>query len=69
MRSAATAVTWHIEYEDGGRSARYQSEAEAWAALVDAQNWQAQLNLMERRPAWLVSSNGLRFAIPTKAEG
>lgn len=69
MRSAATPVTWQIEYEDGGRSKRYGSEAEAWAALADSQIWQAQLNLMDRRPTWLVSSDGLRFAIPMKADG
>jgi hypothetical protein len=69
MRSQAAAVTWQIEYEDGGRTRAYESEAEAWASLADAQIWQAQLNLMERRPAWLVSSDGLRFAIPMKADG
>jgi hypothetical protein len=65
MRSRATAVTWQIEYENGERTRAYDSEAEAWASL----DWRAQLNLMDRRPAWLVSSEGLRFAIPIKAEG
>jgi hypothetical protein len=69
MRSQATAVTWQIEYQNGERTRAYDSEEEAWASLVDVQTWRAQLNLMDRRPAWLVSSEGLRFAIPMKAEG
>jgi hypothetical protein len=68
MRSQATAVTWQFEYEDGGRSTPYNSEEEAWASLANLQVWRAQLSLLDRRPAWLVSSDGLRFAIPVKAD-
>jgi hypothetical protein len=58
--------TWWIEFENGGRSMRYPSEAEAWAALMDLQTRQAQMGLMYSRPTWLVSSRYLRFAIPMK---
>jgi hypothetical protein len=68
MRSRPTAVTWQIEVENGRRSTAYRGEAEAWAALA-LQSRRAQLNLMDGRPAWLVSSDGLRFAIPMKSDG
>jgi hypothetical protein len=69
VQDMAATETWWMEYEDGGRSTAYDSEAEAWAALASLQVWRAQLSLLDRRPAWLVSSEGLRFAIPVKACG
>jgi hypothetical protein len=47
----------------------YDSEPEAWEALVDLKSSRAQLNLLYIRPIWMVSSDGLRFAIPMKANG
>jgi hypothetical protein len=58
--------TWWIEFENGGRSITYRTEAEAWAALMDLQASQAQMSLSYSRPTWLVSSRYLRFAIPMK---
>ena len=58
--------TWWIEFEHGGRSTSYPTEAEAWAALLDLQNSQAQLSPRYGRPAWLVSTRDLRFAVPKK---
>jgi hypothetical protein len=61
-RSAAVAATaWWIEYENGDRSIDYDSEAEAWAALVDL-----QASDQHSRPRWLFSSDGQRFVIPIK---
>jgi hypothetical protein len=68
MQSAKIPVTWWIEFESGERSKVYDSEPEAWGRLVDRQSSQAQLNLLYSRPVWVVSSDGLRFAIPTKAD-
>ena len=58
---ARAATTWWIEYENGDRSTDYDSEAEAWAAIVDLAS--------DRRdqPALLFSSDGQRFVIPVKA--
>ena len=53
------APTWWIEYENGDRSTDFDSEAEAWAALVDQQS-----SDQHSRPAWLFSSAGERFVIP-----
>jgi hypothetical protein len=69
MQNDETAVTWWIEFESGGRSKVYPSEPEAWEALAELQSSQVQLNLLYSRPVWLVSSDGLRFAIPMKANG
>jgi hypothetical protein len=66
MQGRATAITWWLESETGGRSKPYASEADAWAALDDLQSSQTQMNLLYARPAWLVSSDGVRFAIPVK---
>jgi hypothetical protein len=57
----AAATAWWIEYENGDRSTDYDSEAEAWAALVDL-----QVSDQHSRPRWLLSSDGQRFAIPVK---
>ena len=59
---ATVATTWWIEYENGDRSTDYDSEAEAWAAIVD-------LGASDQRdqPALLFSSDGQRFVIPVKA--
>jgi hypothetical protein len=57
------AVTWWLEFENGGRSIPYATEAEAWAALVDLQSPQALASVRYSRPMWLVSSDGQRFAI------
>jgi hypothetical protein len=67
MLNDQNALTWWIEFESGGRTKVYASEPEAWEALADLQSSQAQLSLLYSRPVWLVSSDGLRFAIPTKA--
>jgi hypothetical protein len=67
MQNDETAVTWWIEFESGERSKVYASEPEAWERLVDRQSSQAQLNLLYSRPVWVVSSDGLRFAIPMKS--
>ena len=61
--------TWWIEFENGERSKSYKSEPEAWAALTDLQKPQAQMSLSYNRPAWLVSSRDLRFAVPMKING
>ena len=68
FRGKAAAVTWWIEFDDGGRpSTTYASEEEAWAALTHFESPKAQMSLLRsRRPESLVSSDGLRFAIPTK---
>jgi len=67
-KGKAAAETWWIEFDDGGRPSKtYASEAEAWAALTKFESPNAQMSLLRsRRPALLVSSDGLRFAIPTK---
>jgi len=59
---ATAATTWWIEYENGDRSTDYESEAEAWAAIVD-------LGTSDRRgqPTLLFSSDGQRFVIPVKS--
>jgi hypothetical protein len=69
-KGQAPGVTWWIEFDDGGRpSATYASEEEAWAALTGFESPKAQMSLLRRRrPASLVSSDGLRFAIPTKTD-
>lgn len=59
--AATAATTWWIEYENGDRSTDYESEAEAWAALVELQS-----SNLHSRPAWLFSSDGHRFVIPVK---
>jgi hypothetical protein len=63
----APAVVWWIEFEHGGHSIAYASEAEAWAALMDFQSSQSPAGLLQPRPVSLISSDGLRFAIPTKS--
>jgi hypothetical protein len=65
-KGEAPAVTWWLEFQNGGRSTAYATEAEAWAALIDLQSPQAQTSLLYSRPVWLVSSDGLRFAFPAK---
>lgn len=65
----ASPVTWWIEFENGGRSTTYASEAEAWGALVDLQSQQEPTTVPPNRPAWLVASDGLRFAFPAKSTG
>ena len=62
------AVTWWIEFENGRRSTVYASEAEAWAAVTHLESSRALMILLRRRPALLVSSDGLRFAIPIKTD-
>jgi hypothetical protein len=69
VQSDETAVTWWIEFESGGRTRVYASEPEAWGALAELQSSQTQLNLLYARPVWMVSSDGLRFAIPMKGNG
>ena len=59
--SAAAAATWCVEYENGDRSAGYDSEAEAWAAIFELQS-----SKQHGRPLWLCSSDGDRFVIPIK---
>jgi hypothetical protein len=62
--ATATAVTmWWVEYENGDRSTDYDSEAEAWAALVDL-----LASDQRSRPCWLFSSDGQRFAIPVMGD-
>jgi hypothetical protein len=56
--------TWWIEFENGGRSITYRTEAEAWAVVMELQTPRAQRGLRYSRPTWLVSSRDLRFAIP-----
>jgi hypothetical protein len=65
-KGKAPAVTWWIEFENGGRSTVYASEAEAWAAVTYLESSKARMILLRRRPTLLVSSEGLRFAIPVK---
>ena len=61
-KSVATATpAWWVEYENGDRSIDYDTEAEAWAAIVEL-----QFPGQRSRPAWLFSSDGQRFAIPMK---
>jgi hypothetical protein len=67
MQNGEIAVMWWIEFESGGRTKVYASEPEAWEALAELQSSQAQLNLLYSRPVWVVSSDGLRFAIPMKS--
>jgi hypothetical protein len=67
-KGKAPTVTWWIEFENGRRSTVYASEAEAWAALTDLESSKMQMILLRRRPALLVSSDGLRFAIPMKTD-
>jgi hypothetical protein len=62
----APAVTWWLEFENGGRSMAYATEAEAWAALSDLQSPKAQTSPLYSRPVWLVSSDGFRFAFHAK---
>jgi hypothetical protein len=57
--AAAAVTTWWMEYENGDRSADYDSEPEVWAALVELPCSEEQA-----RPRWLCSSDGDRFAIP-----
>ena len=59
---------WWIEFESGEWSKSYGSEAEAWAALMDLQTPQAQKSPRDSRPARIISSRGLRFAIPQKTK-
>ena len=58
---ATAAATWWIEYVNGDRSTDYDSEPEAWEAVVECQS-----SDQRRRPAWLFSSDGQRFVIPIK---
>jgi hypothetical protein len=58
---AAAAPTWWIEYENGDRSANYETEAETWGALFELQS-----SDQHNRPCWLHSSAGDRFVIPLK---
>jgi hypothetical protein len=58
---AKDATTWWIEYANGDRSAGYDSEPEAWEAVVELQS-----SDQRSRPAWLFSSDGQRFVIPIK---
>lgn len=53
---------WWIEYENGDRSTDYDSEAEAWAAVVELDAASGPRS----RPARLFSSDGQRFVIPVK---
>jgi hypothetical protein len=53
---------WWIEYENGDRSTDYDSEAEAWAAIVELE----AASGLRVQPAWLFSSDGQRFVIPIK---
>jgi hypothetical protein len=59
--ATTAAIMWWIEYENGDRSTDYDSEAEAWAALMDLQSLGGH-----SRPLWLFSSGGERFGIPVK---
>jgi hypothetical protein len=59
--TAIAAPTWWIEYANGDRSTDYDSEPEAWEAVVEFQS-----SDQRRRPAWLFSSDGQRFVIPAK---
>ena len=76
-KGTTPAVTWWIEFENGGRSKSYASEPEAWAALTEFQDEKPQTSLFQNllrrgsqsRAAALVSSDGLRFAIPMKPTG
>jgi hypothetical protein len=61
MAASEPTATWWFEYQNGDRSTDYDSEAEAWAAIVDL-----QFSYQPSRPAWLFSSSGQRFLIPTK---
>jgi hypothetical protein len=67
-KGKASAVTWWIEFEGGERSKAYARETEAWAALTDLESSKLQMILLRRRPALVVSSDGLRFVIPTKSD-
>jgi len=67
MQNDETALTWWIEFESGGRTKIYASEPEAWEALAELQSTPTRLNLFYSRPVWVVSSDGLRFAIPMKS--
>jgi hypothetical protein len=52
---------WWVEYENGGQSTAYDSEAEAWAAPFEVQS-----SDQPGRPRWLCSSNGDRLVILIK---
>ena len=56
-------VTWWIEFENGGHSTVYNSEAQARAALPDWQSHQAQMSPRYSRPIRLVSSDCKKFDI------
>jgi hypothetical protein len=60
------AETWWLEFENGGRSTAFATEAEAWAALVDLQSPQTQTSPLYSRVVCLVSSDRLRFAFSAK---
>jgi hypothetical protein len=57
---------WWIEFENGNHSTAYASEAEAWAALMDFQSSQSSAS-PQPKPVFLLSSTGLRFAVPIKS--
>lgn len=64
----APAVTWWIEFENGGRSPMYASESEAWAAVAHLESSRARMILLRRRSALVVSSEGLQFVIPIRTD-
>jgi len=59
--TVTTSPTWWVEFDNGDRSTDFESEAEAWAAIVDLES-----SDQHSRPAWLFSSDGQRFVIPVK---
>ncbi|HTV27778.1 MAG TPA: hypothetical protein VMF32_08355 [Xanthobacteraceae bacterium] len=60
------ATLWWIEFENGNHSTAYASEAEAWAALMDFQSSRSLVS-PQPNPVFLLSSTGLRFAVPIKS--
>jgi hypothetical protein len=65
-KDKAPVEVWWIEFENGGHSTAYASEAEAWAALIDFQTSQSPMS-PQPRPAFLLCSDGLRLAVPMKS--